>query len=331
MRLSATLSLYVGRHFLIAVGALLSLFLLLVFLFDAIELLRRAASKPDVTLETVLKMTLLKTPHMSQKILPFSVLFGGMLCFWRLTRTHELVVTRGFGVSVWQFLLPPILMATLLGIVHITLLNPIASMTLTRFEQLESAHLKGNRSLLAVSGSGLWLRQANPDGQSVVHAKGYIQTKKTVVLQNVTVYTYVGKDEFRNRIHGKTATLEDGFWNFRDARIFEAEKPTIIERELWLETDLTLDRIQDSFAPPETMSFWDLPEFIKTLEKAGFSAIRHRLHWHSLLATPLLMCAMVLISATFTLRHSKRGATTFVVARFHTIFFLGCCFGAWPF
>jgi lipopolysaccharide export system permease protein len=314
MRISTTLSVYVGRHFFAAVLSLLCLFLLLVFMFDAVELLRRAASKPNVSFELVMKMTLLKLPHLSQKILPFAVLFGGMVCFWRLTRSNELVVTRGAGVSAWQFLLPAIGLAVGLGVFQISVLNPLASTTLARFEQLEALHLQGNKSLLAVSSSGLWLRQANPDGQSVLHAKGYVQNGKDVELHNVTIFTYVGKDTFRSRISGDSAKLEDGFWHIFNAWIYEAEKPPINEKEFWLATDLTLDKIQDSFAPPETMSFWDLPGFIKTLEKAGFSAIRHRLHWHSLLAAPLLMCAMVLIGATFTLRHSRRGATTFVIA-----------------
>ena len=314
MQLSTTLSVYVGRHFLFAVLSLLTLFLMLVLMFDAIELLRRAASKPDVTFDLVMKMALLKLPHMSQKVLPFSILFGGMLCFWRLTRSHELVVTRGAGVSAWQFLLPAIFLAVTLGLFQISVLNPLASTTLTRFEQLEALHLKGNKRLLEVSQSGLWLRQANPDGQSVLHAKGYVQNGVEVELHNVTVFTYIGKDTFQNRINGMSASLEDGFWRFKDAWIYEAEKPPVHEAQYWLATDLTLDKIQDSFAPPETMSFWDLPDFIDTLEKAGFSAIRHRLHWHSLLAVPLLLSAMVLIGATFTLRHSRRGATTFVVA-----------------
>ena len=42
------------------------------------------------------------------------------------------------------------------------------------------------------------------------------------------------------------------------------------------------------------------------LERSGFSALRHRLYWHSLLAAPLLLCAMVLIAATFTLRQTRR-------------------------
>ena len=62
------------------------------------------------------------------------------------------------------------------------------------------------------------------------------------------------------------------------------------------------------------MSFWVLPRFIETLENAGFSALKHRIHWHSLLAGPLMFCAMVLIAATFSLRLTRRGGTGLLVA-----------------
>src|SRR3546814_3755319 len=61
-----------------------------------------------------------------------------------------------------------------------------------------------------------------------------------------------------------------------------------------------------SFASPEAMSFWELPEFIATLEAAGFSGHRHRLHYYTLLVYPLLLCSMVLIAAVFTLRVNRR-------------------------
>jgi len=99
-----------------------------------------------------------------------------------------------------------------------------------------------------------------------------------------------------------------------NAWVHKPESMPTHEKNYWLATDLTLNKIQDSFARPETMSFWNLPGFINTLEKAGFSAVRHRLYWHSLLAAPFLMCAMVLIAASFTLRHSRRGGTSFVIA-----------------
>lgn len=314
MRLSTTLSFYIGRHFLLSFVILFALFLLLIVLFDAVELLRRAAARPEVTFAMVVEMAFLKLPHMGQQVFPFAVLFGGMAAFWRLTRNHELVITRAAGVSAWQFLFPVIALAFCLGLFQVSVLNPLASTTLTRYERLEAVNLRGHKSFLALSQSGLWLRQANADGQSVVHSKSVLQAGKEVELGDAVVFLYEGADRFRGRIDAEYARLEDGFWHLTNAWVHNPEHPPHFEKDYWLATDLTLTKIQDSFAPPETMSFWDLPGFINTLEKAGFSAVRHRLYWHSLLAAPLLMCAMILIAATFTLRHSRRGGTTFVIA-----------------
>ena len=42
------------------------------------------------------------------------------------------------------------------------------------------------------------------------------------------------------------------------------------------------------------------------MERAGFSALKHRVHLHSVLAVPVLLMGMVLIGAAFTLRLSSR-------------------------
>jgi len=313
VRLSTTLSAYIARNFLLTFLVLFGLFLMLIFLFDTVELLRRAAAKPDITFSLVLEMAFLKLPHMGQQAFPFAILFGGMAAFWRLARTHELVITRAAGVSVWQFLLPVLGLAFLLGLFQIGVLNPLASTTITRYERIEAVNFKGQKSFLALSNNGLWLRQANADGQSVVHSRFVLQTGKDVELRDVVVFNYKENDRFIGRLDAEKARLEDGFWHMTNAWVHTPEETPRLEKDYWLATDLTLNRIQDSFAPPETMSFWDLPGFIQTLEKAGFTAVRHRLYWHSLLASPLLMCAMVLIAATFTLRHARQGGGTYVI------------------
>ena len=103
MRLSTTLSFYIGRHFLLSFAVLFALFLFLIVVFDAVELLRRAAARPDVTFSNIMEMAFLKLPHMGQEAFPFAVLFGGMAAFWRLTRTHELVITRAPGYRPGNF------------------------------------------------------------------------------------------------------------------------------------------------------------------------------------------------------------------------------------
>ena len=277
MRLSPTLSFYIGRQFLLSFVVLFALFLLLIVLIDVVELLRRTASRPDITFSMVVEMAFLKLPHMGQQAFPFAVLFGGMAAFWRLTRTNELVITRAAGVSVWQFLFPVIAIAFMLGVFQVTVLNPLASTTLSRFERLEALRLKGKNSFLALSQGGLWLRQANADGQSVIHSDFVIQTGKDVELRNVIVFNYQGADRFHSRIDADKARLEDGFWHMTNAWVHQPERAPRWEKDYWLATDLTLGKIQDSFSPTETMSFWELPGFINTLKKAGFSAVRHRL------------------------------------------------------
>ena len=105
-------------------------------------------------------MALLKTPSMIEKSIPFSMLFGSMIAFWRLNRSQELVVARASRVSVWQLLLPAILLATLIGGFKIAVFNPMSSTMLLRYEQLEAKYIRKKLSLAAVSDDGLWLRQS---------------------------------------------------------------------------------------------------------------------------------------------------------------------------
>src|SRR4051794_36812251 len=104
-----TLSGYIARQFSGAVLGMLLALSGLVMLFDFIELLRRSVLRPEATFPLVAEIAGLRLPYIAMQVLPFAVLLGGMLCFWRLTRSSELVVARSAGVSAWQFLAAPTL------------------------------------------------------------------------------------------------------------------------------------------------------------------------------------------------------------------------------
>lgn len=321
MRLSAVLSVYLGRQFLFWFIAVLIAILGLLLLFDMVELIRRTSTHDDATLGIAFEMALLKLPDTGQKAVPFCVLFGAMLAFWRLNRNQELVVARAAGVSVWQFLLPALIVAFLVGAFKVTVFNPLASTLLLRFEQMEQHYIRGRASLLAVSDSGLWLRQASDGGSAVIHALRV--SPREMSFSQVTIYLFEGTDKFTARIDAPSARLEAGYWLLFNARISTPEGNVRTVAEQRLETDLTPDTIHDSFAPPQTMSFWSLPSFIADLERAGFSALRHRLYWNAQLAEPILLCAVVLIAATFSLRPTRRGnGLLLVVAAIGTGFLL---------
>jgi lipopolysaccharide export system permease protein len=311
MRLSLTLSAYIGRQFAVRFGAVLLALTALAYLLDTIETLRRASTREEVTLGIVLQLSLLKLPQLVQEMIPFVVLFATMLTFWRLSRSHELTVVRAAGISVWQFLLPALAIALLIGAFRLAVLNPVGAVLYASYEQTESKLLRGRTSLLAVAQSGFWLRQTDGRGNSVIYAQRV--SSQEMELYGVIVFNFEGTDRFVSRIDAASARLEPGSWVLKDAKISAPERNTHFEATYRLPTDMTLDRIQESFASPETISFWELPSFIRVLENAGFSAVKHRLYWHRLLAGPLLLFAMVLLAATFSLRPPRRGGTLVLV------------------
>ena len=313
MRLSQTLSLYIARHYAVHFLAVLGLFVFLIFVFDIVELMRRASGKPGIGMRLLLEMAALKFPHAVQLTFPFAVLFGSMVTFWRMTRSHELVVTRSAGVSAWQFLMPVLVATLLIGIIRVAAVNPFSAIMLARYERLDTEFLRSGSSALTLTGGGVWLRQGGPTGQVVIRSTGISVVGTRVELKPVIAFLYQGTDRFAGRIDADSAILGAGHWDLRNAWLHRPGETPMFAPSYRLPTELTLERIQDSFAPPETMSFWDLPQFIDTLKSAGFSALRHRLHLHSLLAAPFLMMAMVLLAATFTLRHVRQGGTTGII------------------
>ena len=311
VRSSYILSIYFGRQFLIGLGIVLGVLASIVFLSELAELLRRAANREEVSFFLVVEMALLRLPLLVQQVLPIAALFGSMLAFYWLTRSQQLVVARGAGVSVWQFITPALALAFGLGVLSITVFDPFVSAAASRFEQLEGRYFRGETSALAVSQNGLWLRQTGLGGQSVIHSEHVgLQGKE---LRDVTIFFYQGTDRFAGRIDAATAVLQNGQWDLRDVLLSGPDRaPQHFDRYI-VPTTLTLAQIQNSFAPPETLSFWQLPPFIDTLREAGFSALNHRLHWHTLLSSPLLLLAMVLIAATFSLRLTRQGYTGLLI------------------
>ncbi len=308
-----TLFRYVGRQFLIWFLIIAVSITAVIFLIDLLELLRRAASKPDATFTVVITMTLLRLPHLVQEATPFLVLFAGLICFVRLTRSQELVIARAAGMSVWQFLLPAIIAAAVIGIAKITVFNPAAAVMLSQSEELEGRFLTGKTSLLAVSSAGVWLRQVDAgDRQSVIHAPRI--DPATMTMHQATVFTFEGDDRFVGRIDAERARLVTGSWEFDNAWITGPDRPGQFVDRHAVATDLTPQTIQDSFASPETVSFWQLPKFISVTEATGFSARPHILRFQALLAEPILMVAMILIGAVFSLRQTRRGGTILMIS-----------------
>jgi lipopolysaccharide export system permease protein len=311
MPVAVILPLYLARQFSLAVLAMIAALTGLVSLFDFIDLLRRAATRPDAGAALALQIAALRLPYYCIEILPFAVLLGGIVCFWRLTRSSELIVARAAGLSAWQFLAAPLACALLIGTLATALLSPLSSVAYAQAEQLDNLYLRSGSGTLDLAGGQLWLRQADhqlmPQGVAMLHAREVRMKHGALDLRGVSVFRLDGSDHLLSRIEAPSARLGHKEWLLDDAHSIAPDHLPVPVGALRLPTDLTVRRVQESFASPDTLSVWTLPGFIALLERSGFSSIRHRLHFQTLLALPLLAGTMALVSAGFSMRPARRG------------------------
>ncbi len=347
MKITLTLSHYLAKHYTINLIILLAGLLSIIYLFDTVELIRRASKHDDIPISIVLQMGLLKLPEVGQTLFPFAVLFSAMYTFWQLTRRYELIVVRSSGFSVWQFLLPLIAVSILFGALQMTVINPVGAVFISKFEDMERVHLKLQKNQIAVFEEGLWLRQpvlidATPEeistdddeqqigtqgkeneptntqssllveGYVIVHAQKVEQPDW--VLKNVTVFYFTKDNKFLQRVDAKRATLGKKYWFFKQATIHKAGTPMQVDDEYTLPTTLTINDIQESFSSPESMSFWKLPGYIRTLEQTGFDATRLKIYYQNLLSQPLMFCSMVLLAAAVSMRPPRSRGTFIMIA-----------------
>jgi lipopolysaccharide export system permease protein len=312
VHLAKTLSAYIARQFFIWFCCVFGTMVSVTFLLDYLELIRRGGTRAQATWGILLEMAALKLPHTAQEVMPFAILFGTMLAFWRLTRSNELIVVRAAGISVWGFLTPAVLAALLVGVVAVTLFNPVASTMEASYEKLDNRILRNEDDPMSLSNAGLWLRQSDEAGGQIL-LRGDKANSTDLLLRHVSVFFLNRRAEFTARIEARTARLASGFWVIEQGQRFRPDRAPEPFAQVRLATSLTATKVEESLASPDTMSFWELPGFISLLERSGFSAQRHRLHFEVLLARPLLFCAMVLVAATFSLRMQRRGGAVMLL------------------
>lgn len=305
------LNLYIARRFLwLFIRIFLGFFLLMVMI-DLIDEMRRF-SNPGLTLGEALQLSLMNVPETIYRILPLILALSAIALFLGLSRSSELVVVRAAGRSGLSFLRAPVLTALGIGFVAVAVLDPLVAATQRRYDTLSAGHARGG-SVLSVSDSGLWLRQGSDTGQTVIQAER--ANLDGTELYDATFLTFGPDGTPLQRIEAANATLIPGYWQVSRAKSWPLDQDNPertaapVAEGTKLATDLTRERIHDSFGTPSAVSIWKLPAYIRDLERAGFSARSHQVWFQIELAQPLLLASMVLIAAGFTMRHARMART----------------------
>ena len=307
---------YLMKQTLLAFVGVMVTALGIIFIFEMIELLRRAASTPQITFWFLLKMAITKLPETMDMIFPFVMMIAAMITFWKVSKSNEYVIVLASGVSIWGFLAPVLTATFLIGLVNITIVNPISSKMYEQYERLNVKFKMQDMNTVIFTDKGLWTREMQESGNiMVVQAKFVNQEQKDLLLRNVSVMELDKNSRIIKSTEAFAALLsKDHELNLKDVKVFTPGQPTQKYNNLTYRTELTPKRIKETFVTPEAISFWNLPGTIKFYEKSGFAVLKHHLHYLSLLASPFMLMAMILVAAVFALRpNHRRGGVLFLI------------------
>ncbi|MGB0901330.1 LPS export ABC transporter permease LptG [Halocynthiibacter sp.] len=324
------LHLYFAKRFLVTFSAVFLVFLGILLLVDIAEQLRKFGSY-NLSFGSILSLSLLNIPTTLYQILPLITILSTLALFLGLARSSELVVSRAAGRSALRSLISPVLSVFCVGVIAVAVFNPIVAATSEEYEARSRILKSGTASALSISDEGLWLRQSNPAidvsetteesdqriQQSVIHAEA--ASLGGTSLETVSFLNFNTDGLPLSRIEAQSALLEEGGWSLKNAKLWplatsdgrpaNPERDAVVHQELFLPTTLTEEQIRDSFAEPSAIAVWELPAFIQQLENAGFAARAHSVYLQSELALPLMLVAMLLVGAGFTMRHTRLGQT----------------------
>jgi lipopolysaccharide export system permease protein len=312
-----TLHFYFARRFLTTFVMMLGVFAIMLGLTDMLEQIRRF-DLANLSFVQILRLTALHLPESLYRFLPLIMILASVTLFLNLARTSEMVVTRAAGRSALRSLTSPAAVALAIGAVAVAVMNPIVAATSKQYEVLAGRLSGKGTATLSLSNEALWLRQGGADGQTVIRATG--ASLDGTKLKDVTFLGFALDGAPAYRIEADNAALHPGAWSLTGAKEwrFDAgsanpERDAVERPKMELASDLTESRIRDSFGTPSSIPIWDLPNFIKQLEDSGFSARSHRVWLQMELSLPVLLAAMVMVGAGFTMRHVRFGKTGVMV------------------
>lgn len=277
---------------------------------DFLEALRQVSSLNGVGALSAAQLTLLRSPQLIMILSPFIMLFGTLLAFSQLARSLEVAVLRAAGFSVWRILSAPIVLSFALGVILVTLVDPITTRMSLAADNL-LADLRGlETETPRAFRNGVWLRQDLDDGGVLLIHADTIDIDSGL-MREVFVWQKDSIGGFVQRYDADDATLL-GARLVLDNATLSAPGGTPSEDigTVVFPTTFELRDLALTGNRPEVLNLWNLPRLMQRIGDAGIPLEPYSLRLHELFAMPLKLASMAVIACVFALPIHARGGGT---------------------
>lgn len=299
---SRTVSLYMGRMFLIRTFAILAALVLVLQALDLLGESGRILAQPGNGDAEIWRYVSLRTPEIIARFLPFSVLLGTIITLTTLNQNSEIVALKASGLSAHQVLAPLLLASLGVAVISFTFNDRIvarATATLDRWQDADYAPVKIDRG----DRSNVWVR----DGDDLIQAGQISGRGESAMLGNITLFDRRGGN-LTGIISAPRGKREGDGWRIGPAKRFDVASGKVTELgEIQVARGVRPDQFTLSSVDPDGLSFGALQSAIADLSDAGrpTKALEGSL-WHKL-SGPLSSVLMPLLGAVAAFGLARSG------------------------
>ena len=256
-------------------------------------------------------LTSLKVPTLLHSMLPFIILISGIWFFLKIKKSDEITAMKISGMSNLSVILVPSFISILLGIIFITMINPITSLSIKKYETIKGEYERDKDYLAVITKNGIWIREKDNNKNNIIRASN-LNNQNLMVL---TIYQFNKDNEFIKRIEAEHANIASNNWILKNVNILDQDGNLLSKNidEVVYKSIYDLNKIKSLYSNLDTISFWKIGNEIKILEERGYSTKQIETKLHRSLAFPFFLLSMILLSGLFTLGFSfKENNLTYI-------------------
>jgi lipopolysaccharide export system permease protein len=239
-------------------------------------------------------VTMLLLPSIAFEIFPISVLLGTMLGLGSLANHSELIAIRAAGVGIWRFARIGLITGIMLA-AFATLIGEFVAPPAEQFARSHKAQLKEDKPGVSDL-AGVWLR----DGPRILNI---LQVQDGKHLAGIFTFDFDDSGQLLTIGRARTAVrLGDTTWQLNDYRATRVDGVVarVEERDEYiLETNLESDVLEVSVVQPESLSVFDLWDYVRYLKSNDLDTIKYEMALWNRTANVAAVPFMVLLGLPF--------------------------------
>ena len=286
-------------------------FTLVILIFDILEL-SRITSKYSLKFTLVLKLALMKNYSSLSQTIPMITLISSLIYYNSKNKNNELIAAKSIGISNFYIILPVVSVVLVFGIINITAINPIGTMLLKKYQNYEANKFKKEKSLISISKSGIWLKSKFKNQNLIINSLRVSQISNT--MNDVKIFFINNNGELEKQIFAKLVVFKNQNIIIKDATVIDKNFKILKKRNIILPIKISISQILENFTTIDTISFFQLLNFIKVTKESGLSINKYLLFFIKELLSPIYIISMSLISFFFSnqVKNRKKLDLTFL-------------------